>query len=115
MEKQQTTWPDDEPTSQFDVFIHLAMLLRIYSHTNNGQIANGPKTRLAQFVHIPILRVIGVSVPDPQWLIHGSVLLHYKLPGIHRAGPLVLHILHDGDDQLPQGPAIHSTIPAIHA
>jgi hypothetical protein len=115
LEKRQATWRDDEPTSQFDVFIHLAMLLRIHSHTHNGQIANGPKTRLAKFVHIPILRVIGVSVPDPQRLIHGSILLHHKLPAIHRAGPLVLHILHDGDDQLPQGLTIHSFIPAIHA
>jgi hypothetical protein len=91
------------------------MLLRIHSHTHNSQIANGPKTRLAKFVHIPILRVIGVPVPDPQRLIHGSILLHHKLPAIHRAGPLVLHILHDGDDQLPQGLTIHCIIPAFHA
>jgi hypothetical protein len=115
LKKQQTTWPNDEPTSQFDVSIHLAMLLRIHSHPHNGQTADGPSTRLTKFFHIPILRILGLSLPDPQRLLHGPLLLHDKLPNINPAKPLALHILHASNDQPSKGPPIHSLIPTIHA
>lgn len=91
------------------------MLLRIHSHTDNGQTADGASTRLTKLLHIPILHILGLTIPNPHRLIHDPLLLHDQLPNIHRSQPIPLHILHANHNKLPKIPPIHCTIPPIHA